>query len=191
MENNFRKDVFAFFDKEKSRIQGDMNEIQNFKDQFYQSRGNKFLKQSSYVLLETIVWVIFFAEILWLVFLFRVPPFHKFSEMMVHVKNTEIYSSSDLDLVDWSVKGLVVLIIIATFIIARQVASMRKQISKSVTAGHGFTALMGVEEQRLKDIIEFETKYAYLIGDDIKIELEDFKNPLLPPEGDRLLDENI
>lgn len=188
MENNFRKDVLAFFDNEKKRISADINEIQNFKDQFYLSRGNKFLKQSSYVLLETIVWVVFFAEILWLVFLFRVPPFHKFSEMMVHVRNTGIYSSSDLDLVDWSVKGLVVLLIIATFIIARQVANLRRQNSKTLTAGHGFTALMDVEQQRLKDIEALEEKYSYLKGDDIQIELEDFTNPLLPPKGDQLLD---
>lgn len=189
-ENNFRKDVFEHLKKEKERAQADIVNIQTFKDEFYQSRGSKFIKQSSFVLLEIIVWALVVAELFWLIFLFRVPPLHKFQEMLVHVKNTGFYAADDLNIVEWSVRGLVILIIIATFFVARMVSALRKQNSRAVHAGKGFMDLIDVENARLKDINDLEQKYVYLNAEDINIELENFTNPLMPPppQGDELLD---
>lgn len=191
MENHFRKDIFSFFQKEKNRSHKDIQDIQAFKDAYYQSRGTKIIRQSSYVLLEIVLWILVFAEIFWLVFLFRMPPFHKFSEMMSQANNSGIFSKTDLDIVEWSVKGLVILLIITTIIITRLVAGLRIQNNKTSKAGIGFMKLIELENERLKEIEELEKKYAYLQGDDIKIELENFTNPLMPPppKGDTFLDE--
>jgi len=191
MDNNFRKDIVDYINQDKVRIQEDLTHIQEFKEQFYLSRGSKFIKQSYFVLLEVLAWVAIVAEIFWLIFLFRIPPFHKFLEMMVHVKNTEIYAPQDLDLVDWSIRGVVILLIIATFIISRLIAQLRRQNSKNISAGKGFTQLLSTEEKRLQALNALEQKYNYLFQNDIQIELEEFTNPLIPepPKGDTYLDE--
>lgn len=189
MEQTFRKDVLDDIKWEKENINKQMELLQPMINALHKSRGAKLVSSSAYFISELIVWIGIIAAIAWLAFMFIIPPFFDLSNIIYDAKQTGKYTQQTLDTVEWSVRALLVLIIIFLFIIARQLAKLRNKNALSHVAGRTIADMQKKLQERIDKLNAFESKYDYIIHSDANIDIDGFVNPLPPPpDGDRLLE---
>ncbi len=188
MDPNFRKDVLQDIIKEKENINAQIAALEPLKNELHTSVGSRIIKAGSYYFLQFICWIFILALIAWLIFMFKISPFFELSEMMHQAVQISKGSAQDAMYTSWAIRFLVVGLIVLIFVIERQLAALRRKDKISSLAGKTIATVQSQLEERMNTLIAFESKYNYLLQGDIKIELDQFTNPLPPPEGDTLLD---
>lgn len=192
MESTFRKDVMDDIAWERDNINKQLEMLEPMTKELHRSSGLRFLSKTGYVFTEMIVWVLILVAIAWLAFLFKVPPFYIISDLTSAFESVkgELYSqtiANNVAIFEWSIRGLVALIIVLLFIVARQLAKLRSKVDITQMAGKTIKDIKQKLEERLTQLKNLEDKYQYLLVNDAKIEPDGFTNPLPPPDGDEVL----
>lgn len=188
MDPNFRKDVLQDIIKEKENINAQIAALEPLKNELHTSVGSRIVKTGSYYFLQFICWIFILALIAWLIFMFKISPFFELSNLLHTAAQSNPTSLQDVNYATWAIRFIVLGLIVLIIVIERQLNALRKKDKISSLAGKTMATIQSQLEERMNTLIAFESKYNYLLQGDIKIELDQFTNPLPPPEGDTLLD---
>lgn len=194
MENTFRTDVLQDIAWEKENINKQIELLEPLKKTLHRSAGMKMLSTSGYFFFQLLCWVGIIGLLAWLIFMFKVSPFYELTNMMYTAEQSGQYKSHEFTNIEWTIRLMAIISIVLLFIIDRQLAKLRRKNNLASVAGKTIADMQGKLEERMNTLIAFEHKYSYLLQDDIKIELDQFNNPLPPqdrpepPKGDEYLD---
>lgn len=194
MENTFRTDVLQDIAWEKENLNKQIELLEPLKRTLHRSAGMKMLSASGYFFFQLLCWAGIIGLLAWLIFMFRVAPFYELANMMYTAEQSGQYRSHEFTNIEWAIRLMVIVLIVLLFIIDRQLAKLRKKNNLASVAGKTIADMQGKLEERMNTLESFEHKYSYLLRGDITIELDQFNNPLPPPErpdppqGDEYLD---
>src|SRR5690606_22366412 len=112
------------------------------------------------------------------IFVYLIPPFYEFSNVIFDAKQTGKYTQQTLDILEISLRAIIAIVAILCIIIARQLGKLRRKNKITTVAGQTIVSMQKKLEERLSILDAFEKKYDYILNSDAKIALDQFANPL-------------
>lgn len=178
--SNLTRDLILDFQDQKVQLEKQIQQTDPIATALHIKAGRHFFQTGFILFMELLVWILLVASVAFLIFMDKLYPFHFLYQIRVDTTLARPHSSSDLDILIWSVKGLVVLLALVLFWTGRLLHKSRKKNALMKQAGSHLRKLMQLFFERQRNIRILEDKYPLqLPPNSDTVEL-----PPSPPAGD-------
>lgn len=139
--NQLKEDLIRDFLEQKKQLNEQLLLIDPMAASLRKPAAKRLFHNGMIILFEIITWLLFLGSIALIVLMNRLAPFH-IVERLIHDANIkEQYSAADLNLLYWSITGLIAIIGILLLIVARMLAAIRMKNSVLNIAGRNMKSL--------------------------------------------------
>jgi hypothetical protein len=145
--SRLQEDLIKDFQDQKRTINEQIKLIDPMATSLRMPVAHRLLNSTVSVVLEILCWLLVVASIGFVFFMDKMVPFYALSKLIQVGKSLDGFTEKELDMVQWSVRGLVILIALLFLIIARMLAKIRLKNSILHLAGKNMKQLV---EENLK-----------------------------------------
>lgn len=146
--------------------------------------AQRLLHSSFSIFLEVICWLLFAGLLAYVVFMDRLVPFYVLSKLIQTGKGQPGFTDNELVALNWSIKGLVVLIALLVLVISRMLAKIRQKNAILHIAGKNMKQLVEENLKRKSAIEAIEQRHIM----ELPATTDSIVTPPAKPHNDILLD---
>lgn len=159
ISNNLKEDLIRDFLEQKKSINEQLLLIDPMAASLRKPAAKRLFHNGLIILFEILAWLLFLGCIALIFLMDRIAPFYIMNRILHDSGIKEHYNMADLNLLNWSIMGLVAIIGILFLIIARMLASIRMKNTVLNIAGRNMKALAEQMLQRRAVIDSLEQRY--------------------------------
>jgi len=158
-ETSLSEDLIRHFQEEKESLEKEIALVDPMASAIRKPAAAHFFQSSFLLILQCLAWILVLAGIGLILFMDKVAPFYYLSQMAHDNDIIQKYRQQDLEMLEWTIKGLVALLALLFFFSARMLGSIRHKNRILHLTGKNLKLLMERYFHRRAGIAQLGNKY--------------------------------
>jgi len=147
IQSRLQDDLIKDFQEQKRTINEQIKLLDPMATSLRKPVAQRLLHSGFSILLEIICWLLFAGTITYVILMDKLIPFYVLSKLIQTGKGQTGFTDKELFILNWSVKGLVIIIALLLLIIARMLARIRQK-----------NAILHISGKNMKQLVEENLK---------------------------------